>query len=355
MADGQRIAGTARIPVAEMAKDNLQHIFPHLTPEQIEAMKAGKPVPPSPDWQGSTTAPVSSGAACEIPRRQEPEAAQVDLTGLPAPVIAENEHLPLVTCILVFGIRERLRMARKAVNQFVRQHYPRKQLVIVNTTDLDVTNRPHPAIKERKVFTGQKLPTGQMRNQGMDLADGDWIVPCWDDDDYYDPWRLVYQMCLRRPGHAVLLTNQIRVHIDSTTAFMHHQAEGIPNTMLVPNLPETRFDEEAQIGEDLAFWMKHYGVKTVIANNVEFPLNHLSMAAYHGHNITPVGEFMRGYHGPEHQGHIYLPPEEIDNLRTILSDFGVQLSTTPPGEASGDQGPAGSPEPAETSEVAILS
>jgi hypothetical protein len=332
MGNGMPIRGSARIPIGEMAKASLGEIFPHLTREQVEAIRAGRPVPPSPDYRGpeekkEEEAGGQVGGASLLP---------APLSAFPFPLVDPHagkesvvppsglgEDLPLVTCILVFGLRERIRMARKAVQQFVEQVYPRKQLVIVNTTDLDVTTVPHFAIKERRVSLPRRLTLGQMRNIGLELADGDWVRPCWDDDDYYHPLQLAYQMCFRRPGHASLLTHQMRVDINTATAYVHHQEEGIPNTMLVPRSSQARFPD-VDVNDAQAFWLENYGDRTVAVDNGQFPFNGLSVAAYHGHNVTPREEFMYGHSEEEYHGRWELDEQEAMHLRVLLAGFGIE-------------------------------
>lgn len=340
--EGQSIKGSARIPVGEMARDILDQIFPHLTKEQVAAIKAGQPVPPSPNWKGTpVTGEVLEATSQDVrvkalpaPPRYGAEYDPHDGQPSAVPPPQVDADLPLVTCILVFGVRERMKMARKAVQQFVDQTYPRKQLVIVNTTEQSVTTVPYYAIKERKVHTGEKLTLGMMRNIGLDLADGDWVRPCWDDDDYYHPFQLAYQMLFRKPGNAVLLQYQMRIDIEGSSGFMHYQAEGIPNTMLVPRDPMARFPAEADAGDATAFWMEHYGVKTVAVNNVDFPANGISLAAYHGHNVTPREQFLGRYATDEFRGRLDFGEREIEHLKAVVAQFGLETRSRPASEVA---------------------
>jgi hypothetical protein len=304
--EGQRLSGSTRIPVAEMARASLDKIFPHLSPEQVAAIREGRPVPPSPDWRPP---------------------------GIPAPI----EHLlafgrgrpsglPLVSAILVFGdqgrAERRVTLARRAVNQFVRQVYPNKQLVVANATDQAVTNRPHPAVKEIQVKPG---PLGSLRNQALSAADGDWVMPFWDDDDVYDPFLVDYLMRQAAPGHAVAANTQARVHIYKMTAYLHYEEGGIANTMIVPR-SDAVFSEEWQWGEDETFWKLFWQHKAVIADTRAYPLNLLKVCAYHRYNASPEVMFMVNHAAPEHAGRLYLSEEERDRLGYLLAPFGVGIS-----------------------------
>lgn len=302
MSDGQKIAGRAVIPVKDMALESLEHILPQCSKEEIEALRAGR----------------------------RPDGWSAEGRGVPGdPVQAVESYrggFPLVSCILVFGGPvERMRMPRKAVNQFVAQSYPRRQLIIVNGSGEPITNRPHPFIKEKAVESG--LTIGAMRNIGLSLADGEYVLPCWDDDDVYDIHRLIYQMAFAKPGFATLLSNQIRFDIDRATVYDHCQPEGIPSTMIVPRpLPEQRF-QDANVGEATAFWVEHFGVQSIVIDNSQFGANVVSMAAYHGANATPREEFMVNHSSSDLDGHWELSPEETEYVRAMLSTFGLEAES----------------------------
>jgi len=365
--DGQKISGKTTIPIGEMAKGMLDKIFPQLTKEQIDALKAGYPVPPSPDWvppSGAgyllasagylpteplqdaiplTPKPLSTdsltgweassknkpaqgqGALLEDNKKLLEQAKQNARTTSILEAIVSTSTAPLVTCILVFGQKERMRRARKAVNQFVAQSYPHKQLVIVNATDIPITTVPHPQIKEL-VFPPDSVPlTGTMRNFAIDNADGDLLYPHWDDDDIYDKHLLAYMMNGRVPGKATLLNSQIRVDIKNAVAYLHTDAHGIPNTMLVPKTV-VRYKESTG-GEDIDFWVKHWGVRTTVLDNKLWPTNTLKTVVYDGNNVSALENFMVDHAKPEYAGRFDLTPIEIWYLRTTLETFGVRAST----------------------------
>ena len=289
---GQRVSGSARLSLKEM--------FPKATEEQIKALNEGQPVPPSPEWLAAN----GDGATQASPAR------------------SGTDELPMVSCVLVFGDPKRLRIARKAVNQFVAQTYERKQLVIVNATDQAVTNVPYAAIKEVRI--DERSPSiGFMRNKGIALADGSWIKQ-WDDDDVYDPLLLAYQMGCRKPGHATLLTHQIRANINRAIAYLHRQPEGIAGTILFPKQEGLAYPD-ISLGEDRAFWISHFATKTHLVNNHSYPTTALQIAAFHGRNATPEEAFMVEHSGPDMDGRIELPEAEAAYLRVRLAEFGQKV------------------------------
>ncbi len=285
---------SVRIPVKDMALEALDHILPQCTPEQIAALRAGLPVPPSPDWTG----------------------------GAPG--------LPLVSGVLVFSAVARLKLARRAVNQFVRQDYQRKQLVVVNNTALDVTNVSHPEILEIRVEGRRTL--GNLRNYGLDHAQGDWVIPCWDDDDFHHPLRLAFQMAHRDTVRASLLKCQLRVDLGTGAAYLEQEPLGIPNTMLVPRSTEKRFQDLDSL-EDSTFCMQHYHGKILVVDNSRFPADVMSVAVYHNHNVLTRAQFMGAFADPERRGIWELDQDEMDFLYNLLKSAGVETTPLNPGEA----------------------
>lgn len=309
--DSVKPSTRAIIPLGDMAKADLPKLFPHLTPPQVAAIREGKPVPPSPDWQ----APAS---VANYHERMLDWFARVD-----------NDY-GSVLCVLVFGVRERIKLARKAVNQFVAQRYPLKHLVIVNGTDLPVVTNQHALIKEIKVQP--YLTIAEMRNIGINSSRSTWIKPNWDDDDVYDPYLLSYMMAHSAAddtgdGACLALTHQLRVDITTGTAYMHTNMDGIPNTMIVPrDTGETiEFPSDSDDAEYLA--KKAASSKRPVTKiaNVGFPLNCLSMSVFHGHNFMPVDVHMGDNVGEEHAGRWYLGVPEKEQLQAKLSTFGFQV------------------------------
>lgn len=349
MADGQKIAGKTTIPVGAMAKDMIGQIYPQLTPAQVKALNSGEPIPPSPDW-----IPPNLGLAMDVMARAESsssDSARIqqlnDKLVAAEEVIrdktriegifehslaqhADSDKIPLVSCILVFGDKDRMRIARKSVNQFVAQSYPNKQLVIINATDTPITTVRHKQIKE--LTTTDDQTTGAMRNFALDNCDGDWVYPHWDDDDIYDRHLLTYMVNGCKTGRATLLGAQIRVDIEHGCAYMHTDRDGIPNTMLIPKNTNARYQNMTG-GEDVEFWHRHFAVTSNVINNLAWPVNSLKMCVYTGKNVLPVEKFMIDHATPEHHGKVELGENELTHMRAVLNTFGVRTAPKIPTEA----------------------
>src|ERR1700744_431733 len=99
--------------------------------------------------------------------------------------------LPLVSCVMpTFNRRA---FVPHAIRYFLRQDYEHKELIIIDD-GTDVINDLVPDIPEIKyIRLDQKITLGAKLNMACEHAKGDVIVN-WDDDDWYAPNRLTYQV-----------------------------------------------------------------------------------------------------------------------------------------------------------------
>lgn len=91
-----------------------------------------------------------------------------------------------ISCLcLAYG---RPRLLEEAIESFIRQDYPNKELIIVNDLAEQELIYKHPQVK---IFNfKERLPThGEKRNKSVELSSGE-ILTSWDDDDISLPWRL---------------------------------------------------------------------------------------------------------------------------------------------------------------------
>ena len=117
---------------------------------------------------------------------------------------------PKVSALMV--TRGRPQLALTAIDCFLKQSYPNKELVIVEQ------EKPvlHKLLKENNLISGsniryecvgdKKISLGNVRNISLDLAQGDYVCT-WDDDDLYHPQRIQYQLtaCLQYSAVACFL------------------------------------------------------------------------------------------------------------------------------------------------------
>lgn len=106
------------------------------------------------------------------------------------PLSSTGNDLPLVSCIM--PTRDRLRWVLQAIRYFDRQDYARRELIIVDDGQHEIS--PHlprdPRIRHLRL--GKRLSIGEKRNLACEAASGE-IIMHWDDDDWYGPRRLSIQ------------------------------------------------------------------------------------------------------------------------------------------------------------------
>lgn len=103
---------------------------------------------------------------------------------------------PLVSCMCVtYG---RTRWLREALQCFLLQTYPNRQLVILNTHPLQELEFQHPLVKVKNL--PERPPSlGNARNICIDQSAGEWIVT-WDDDNIELPRHIEVFMNHVKPG-----------------------------------------------------------------------------------------------------------------------------------------------------------
>jgi len=111
--------------------------------------------------------------------------------------------------------------ARYSVEQFNKQTYPSKKLIIINDGEFSLQDICNDIIVEVRVDNSdKKLTLGDLRNIGLDqLKEGDtWIQ--WDDDDYRDP---------------ELLEKQYKVFNDGISYFTESHTKNNNNNLHIPS------------------------------------------------------------------------------------------------------------------------
>ena len=98
---------------------------------------------------------------------------------------------PLVSCIM--PTYNRRRFVPQAIEYFLRQDYPEKELIILDDGNDSVADLIPVDPRIRYLRQEQKSTTGAKRNAACEEARGEIIVH-WDDDDWMSPRRLSYQV-----------------------------------------------------------------------------------------------------------------------------------------------------------------
>ena len=98
---------------------------------------------------------------------------------------------PLVSCIMPTG--DRRAYLRLALRHFRAQDYPRKELIVVDDGRDPVGDLVEGEPDVRYVRLPQRAAIGRKRNLACQQARGE-LIAHWDDDDWYAPERLRYQV-----------------------------------------------------------------------------------------------------------------------------------------------------------------
>ena len=116
-------------------------------------------------------------------------------------------HLPLVSCVM--PTYNRRAFVPQAISYFLRQDYPNKELIVIDDGQESVEDLVPQTDQIRYVRLPQKITLGAKLNMACEYARGP-IIANWDDDDWYAPWRLSYQMeTMRDPDIVLCGINQL--------------------------------------------------------------------------------------------------------------------------------------------------
>lgn len=114
-----------------------------------------------------------------------------------APNDFSSRH-PLVSCILL--TRDRPGFALKAIDYFMRQDYPQRELLIVDDGSESIQSFLPADRRLRYIRLPQLASSGEKRNRGCEAARGS-VIAHWEDSDWQAPRRLRHQV------EAMLRTN----------------------------------------------------------------------------------------------------------------------------------------------------
>jgi len=98
---------------------------------------------------------------------------------------------PLVSCIM--PTYNRRAFLPQAIQSFLQQDYPNRELIIVDDGSDGIQDLVPPAANIQCVQARRRMSIGAKRNLACQQARGEFIAH-WDDDDWYSPDRLRYQM-----------------------------------------------------------------------------------------------------------------------------------------------------------------
>jgi glycosyltransferase involved in cell wall biosynthesis len=118
-----------------------------------------------------------------------------------------TDDLPLVSCIM--PTKDRRALAARAIEYFIRQDYPNRELIIVDDGHDRIADLARADERVRYVPLDHRLSLGAKRNLACEHARGS-LIAHWDDDDWHAPRRLSYQVKgLRESGADICGTDRL--------------------------------------------------------------------------------------------------------------------------------------------------
>ncbi|AWB08093.1 hypothetical protein A6A40_23955 (plasmid) [Azospirillum humicireducens] len=253
-------------------------------------------------WEGTWfrgAADRGGGPAAGLPR----QVAAVVSDGRPdgeRPAGVAADGLPLISCLMV--TRGRSELLRFAIEGFVRQTYPNRELVVVcdspalpqdDPLERAIRDAACPNIRLIRVEAASRsgsqpggLTLGELRNIAVDRAAGRYVCQ-WDDDDLYDPCRLeMQQRVLAAAGAQACLLGRWMIWWpaeDRLAVSCERDWEGslLCETAAMPRYPALRRGEDTPVVEQLRR----------SARVVRMDLPRLYTYVVHGGNTFTVSHF----------------------------------------------------------------
>jgi glycosyltransferase involved in cell wall biosynthesis/predicted O-methyltransferase YrrM len=132
----------------------------------------------------------------------------------PTDVRIENAKAPLVSCIM--PTYNRRAFVPHAIRYFLRQDYKEKELIIIDdgTDCIEDLVPADPSIRYYRL--PKKITLGAKLNMACNYANGN-IIANWDDDDWYAPGRLTYQIKAMQPDQIYICGINKLLYLDLNT------------------------------------------------------------------------------------------------------------------------------------------
>ena len=191
--------------------------------------------------------------------------------------------------------RNRSRIAERSVACFARQSWPNKELVVIDDGTEDYSpmldKYSHLATIRYLRRPANSLGTlGEARNYSLEQAHGDLLMQ-WDDDDWYHPERIAFQMKPIEKGADAVLLRHTLMHVDHhdyiDKPYRTHIRIGTPGT-IIHRRSSIRYPCLKQREDSIYMreWRAQH--KTVVLGNCA----HLFIRCFHGNNTWNIRHFL---------------------------------------------------------------
>jgi glycosyltransferase involved in cell wall biosynthesis len=216
---------------------------------------------------------------------------------------------PLVSCVM--PTYNRRRFVPQAIDLFLRQDYPNRELIILDDGEDAVEDLLPNDERVRYIRPAERLTIGQKHNLGCQAARGT-IIAHWDDDVWSAGWRLSYQVAalIEQAADLCGLDNWLKYDPFTGRAWQVVRPPGdepwMPgNTFCYrKSLWEARPFDERQLGFDIAFLRQRPEAKIVALRAAGWLVD-----IVHGENVSPQDPRSPLWH-----------PYPLAEIRRILGD-----------------------------------
>jgi glycosyltransferase involved in cell wall biosynthesis len=214
---------------------------------------------------------------------------------------------PLVSCLTVTA--NRVKLARRAIECFLAQSWPNRELIIVDDGAEDYRGMleeamaaapqgaVRPPIRYERIVHNPVRRLGELRNMTLDLSRGDYCMQ-WDDDEWYHPDRIARQVeTLEGAGSAagICLLRDTLMHLDTPEfaqrPYRSSLRRGTPGTIL-HRRTNVRYPNVAR-GEDSLFRDRLTKDSRVVVMDGQA---HLFIRCFHGQNTWDRRHFVERLH-----------------------------------------------------------
>ena len=205
------------------------------------------------------------------------------------------EQSPRVSCVMVTADRPTL--VKRAILCYLKQTYPNKELIVLDngheSVEALLSEVPTSELVYKKIERTPDLILGDIRNTALHMAKGDFIIPQWDDDDWYHPERIRIQVDTLLRGYDACALLGTLMHVDNepyfTSPYIGLLPKGVPptimhrrdDTILYPSLPRT---------EDTVY-VNEWRNKSYYLLPASY--SYLYIRSFHGANTWEVDHFLR--------------------------------------------------------------
>jgi glycosyltransferase involved in cell wall biosynthesis/predicted O-methyltransferase YrrM len=216
---------------------------------------------------------------------------------------------PLVSCIMPTA--DRREFVPLAIDYFLRQDYPRRELIVVDDGADSVEDLMPDDGRVRYFRLGARRSVGEKRNYACEQARGE-VIAHWDDDDWYAPRRLSYQAAALLDGRADACGVNVLYFYDPARGaawkytYPAHQRAWLAGNSLcyTRSFWESNRFEHINVGEDARFVWRNRAARILVLDDATF-----MVPIIHPRNVSP-----------KRTGGAYWRPHPVGEIRTLLGD-----------------------------------